>query len=143
LSASAHVGASNACRLRDLKGEIMFGNLTSRRQERKAARILNERPLGVASEELRILMSTVQDLVDRLDRAADPDLKRLRERAEAALARARAVVGEGGAVLGAQAQQLAERGQRYVRRRPLTSLGLVAVGMLAIGLLTGRSMATD
>jgi ElaB/YqjD/DUF883 family membrane-anchored ribosome-binding protein len=121
----------------------MFDNVTSRRQERKAARILNERPLRVANEELRILMSTVQDLVDRLDTATDPELRRLRKQADVALTRAKAVLGEGGAVLGKQARQLAEQGQRYVRRRPLSSLGVVAFGMLAIGLLTGRAMATD
>jgi ElaB/YqjD/DUF883 family membrane-anchored ribosome-binding protein len=121
----------------------MFDNVTSRRQERHAARILNERPLRVANEELRLLMSTVQDLVDRLQTDADPELKRLRKQAEAALARARAAVGEGGAALGEQARQLAEQGQRYVRRRPLTALGVVALGMLAIGLLTGRTMAAD
>ena len=121
----------------------MFDNVTSRRQERKAARILNERPLRVANEELRILMASVQDLVDRLDMATDPDLKRLRKQAEAALARARAAIGEGGAALGEQARQLAAQGQRYVRRRPLTSLGVIALGMLAIGLLTGRATSTD
>jgi len=121
----------------------MFDNVTSRIQERKAARILNERPLRVANEELRILMSSVQDLIDRLDTATDPDLKRLRKQAEAALARARAAIGEGGAALGEQARQLAAQGQRYVRRRPLTSLGVIALGMLAIGLLTGRATATD
>src|ERR1700756_4492886 len=98
----------------------MFDNVTSRRQERKAARILNKRPLRVANEELRILMSTVQDLVDRLDTATDPELRRLRKQADVALTRAKAVLGEGGAVLGKQARQLAEQGQRYVRRRPLT-----------------------
>jgi ElaB/YqjD/DUF883 family membrane-anchored ribosome-binding protein len=95
----------------------MFDNVTSRRQERKAARILNERPLRVANEELRILLSTAQDLVDRLETAADPELKRLRKQAEPALARARAAIGEGRAQLGEQAQRLAEHGQRYVRRR--------------------------
>jgi ElaB/YqjD/DUF883 family membrane-anchored ribosome-binding protein len=121
----------------------MFDNVTSRRQERKAARILNERPLRVANEELHILVSTVQDLLDRLESAADPELKRLRKQAEAALARTRAAIGEGGAQLGEQARQLAEHGQRYVRRRPLTSLGVVALGMVAIGLVIGRAMATD
>src|SRR5215472_2804673 len=63
----------------------MFGRVTSHRrwqerQERRAARVLNERPLRVANEELRILMSTVQDLIDRLGTAADPELKRLRQR---------------------------------------------------------------
>jgi len=119
----------------------MFDNLTSRRQERKAARILNERPLRVANEELRILVSSVQDLVDRLETAADPELKRLRKQTEAALARARAAIGEGGAQLGEQARELAEQGQRYVRRRPLTSLAVVALAMLAVGLVTGRAMA--
>jgi ElaB/YqjD/DUF883 family membrane-anchored ribosome-binding protein len=121
----------------------MFDNFTSRRQERKAARILHERPLQVANEELRVLMSNVQDLVDRLDTAADPELSRLRKQAEATLARAKAVIGEGGVVLGENARQLAEQGQQYVRQRPLTSLGVVALGMLAIGLLTGRAMAAD
>ena len=120
----------------------MFDNVTSRRQERKAARILNDRPLRVANEELRILMSNVQDLVDRLDKAADPELKRLRRQAETALTRARAAIGEGGAQFGEQARQLAAQGQRYVRRRPLTSLGVVALGMLAIGLVTGRTIAS-
>lgn len=121
----------------------MFDNVTSRRQERKAARILNERPLRVAREELRILVAAVQDIVDRLDTAADPELKRLRKQAEVALTRAREAIGEGGAQLGEQARQLAGQGQRYVRRRPLTSVGVVALGMLAIGLLTGRAMASD
>jgi ElaB/YqjD/DUF883 family membrane-anchored ribosome-binding protein len=123
----------------------MFMRVTSRSnsQERKAARVLNEHPLRVANEELRILMSTVQDLVDRLGTAAEPELKRLRKQAEAALVRARAAIGEGGAQLGDQARQLAEQGQQYVRRRPLTSLGVVALGVLAIGLMTGRTMAAD
>jgi ElaB/YqjD/DUF883 family membrane-anchored ribosome-binding protein len=121
----------------------MFDRVTSRRPERKAARILNERPLQVANEELRILMSNVQDLVDRLTTAKDPQLKRLRKQAEAALARARTAIGEGGAQLGEQARELAEHGQRYVRRRPLTWLGVVALGMLAIGLVTGRAMTID
>src|SRR5215831_6567475 len=121
----------------------MFDNVTSRRQERKAARVLNERPLRVANEELRILMSTVQDLINRLGTAADPELKRLRKRAEASLARARAAIGDGRAQLGDQARQLAEQGQVYVRRRPLTSVAIVALGMLAIGLVTGRALAPE
>ena len=123
----------------------MFARITSHRhrQERRAARILNERPLRVANEELRILMSTVQDLIDRLGAGADPELKRLRKRAEAALARARAAIGESGAQLGAEARQLAGQGQDYVRRRPLTSVAVVALGMLAIGLVTGRALAPE
>jgi ElaB/YqjD/DUF883 family membrane-anchored ribosome-binding protein len=121
----------------------MFARGTTSRhsRERRAARVLHEHPLRVANEELRILMATVQDLVDRLNTAADPEMKRLRRQAEAALARARASLGESGAQLGDQARQLAAQGQEYVRRRPLTSVGAVALCMLAIGLLTGRATA--
>jgi ElaB/YqjD/DUF883 family membrane-anchored ribosome-binding protein len=105
--------------------------------------VLNEHPLQVSNEELRILMSNVQDLIDRLGTAADPELRRLRKRAEAALARARAALGESGTQLGNQARELAEQGQDYVRRRPLTSVGMVALGMLAIGLVTGRALTPD
>jgi len=49
----------------------------------------------------------------------------------------------GGAQLADQVRDIAEQGGRYVRRRPWTSLGLVALGMLALGLLTGRSVMSD
>jgi ElaB/YqjD/DUF883 family membrane-anchored ribosome-binding protein len=88
-------------------------------------------------------MATMQGLVDRLDTAAAPELEQLRKQAQAALGRARAALGESRALLGEQARQLAEQGQRYVRRRPITSLGVVALGMLALGLMTGRATAID
>ena len=123
----------------------MFARVMSHRhtRERQAARVLNEHPLRVVNEELRILMSTVEDLIDRLSTVTDPELKRLRKQAETALARARATLGDGGGQLSTQARQLAEQGQEYVRRRPLTSLSAVALCMLAIGLVTGRALAAD
>ncbi len=122
----------------------MFARLNSRRsQARRAARVLNEQPLQVANEELRILMSTIENLVERLGTATDPELKRLRKQAEAALANARAAIGDRGAQLGEQARELAEQGGELVRRRPLASLGFLALCMLAIGLLTGRATVSD
>jgi len=117
----------------------MFARVTNRRQARRAAQFINQQPLRVANEELRILMASVEDLVERLSTAADPELKRLRRQAETALANAKSAVD--GSQLGAQARQLAEQGQRYVRRRPLTALGFVALCMLAVGVLTGRTLA--
>jgi ElaB/YqjD/DUF883 family membrane-anchored ribosome-binding protein len=115
----------------------------SRREARRAARVLHQHPARVANEELRILISTVEDLIERLGMAANPELKRLRKRAEAALANAKAAVADGGAQLGDQAQKLAAQGGKYVRRRPWASVGLVALCMLAIGLWSGRSMWSD
>jgi ElaB/YqjD/DUF883 family membrane-anchored ribosome-binding protein len=122
----------------------MFARIATRRsQARRAARVLHQQPVQVASEELRILMSRVEDLVDRLGSAADPELQRLRKRAETALSSARSAVAEGGAQLGSQVRDIAAQGQEYVRRRPLTSVGLVALGVLAIGLWASRAMTSD
>ncbi len=122
----------------------MFARMSSRRsQARRAARVLHEQPAQVASEELRNLIASVQELVERLGAAADPEVKRLRNRAEVALDNAREALGQGGSQLGQRARDLAEQGHAYVRRRPVASLGLVALGMLAIGLWASRSMMSD
>src|SRR4029077_4889929 len=122
----------------------MFARIATRRsQARRAARVLHQQPVQVASEELRILMSRVEDLVDRLGSDPDPELKRLRKRAETALSNARPAVAEGGAQLTSQVRDIAAQGQAYVRRQPLASVGLVALGMLVIGLWASRAMRSD
>ena|ERR1700758_3767642 len=121
----------------------MFSSVSSRREARRAARVLHQHPARVANEELKNLISTLEDLVGRLGEAADPEVKRLRKQAETALANARTALAEGGAQLGERAQVLVRQGERYVHRRPWTSLGLVALGMLAVGLLSGRSIWSD
>ena len=117
----------------------MFARVTNRRQARRAAQLINQQPLQVANEELRILISSVEDLVERLSSAADPELKRLRRQAQAALANAKAAVG--GPQLSQRTRELAARGQQYVRSRPLPALGVVALCMLAVGVWTGRTLA--
>ena len=122
----------------------MFARSANRRSAaRRAARVLHEQPMQVASEELRILISRVEDLLARLSVATDPELKRLRQQAEAALSNAKAAMSASGTQIADQVRGIAEQGGRYVRRSPWTSLGLVALGMLAIGLVTGRSMMSD
>lgn len=122
----------------------MFASMSSRRaRARRAARVLHEQPMQVASEELRNLIASVENLVDRLGTAADPELKQLRKRAEGALASARSAIAQGRSQLGEHAGDLVERGQEYVRRRPVASLGLVALGVLALGVLASRSMSDD
>ena len=122
----------------------MFASMSTRRaRARRAARVLHEQPMQVASVELRNLMSSVENLVERLGTAADPELKQLRKRAEGALASARSALAQGRAQLGEHAGDFVERGQEYVRRRPVASLGLVALGVLALGVLASRSMTND
>jgi len=113
----------------------------NRAEAQRAAQVLNDQPARVATEEVRILMSTVEDLLERLRTAADPELKRLREQTEEALDSAKAVVTESGAQWLDQAGDLAERGGAYLRERPWTSLGVAALCVLAVGVLTGRAMS--
>ena len=40
-------------------------------------------------------------------------------------------------------RRLAGQGEAFVKRRPMISVGIVALGMLAIGLVTGRAMASE
>jgi ElaB/YqjD/DUF883 family membrane-anchored ribosome-binding protein len=124
----------------------MFARLSSRRSRahvRHAARTVNRYPAQVANEEIRILLSAVEDLIERLRATADPELRRLSKQTEAALDTVRAAIAESGGQLRDQAAELAERGGTYVRERPWASLGLAAVCLLAIGLWTGRAVMSD
>jgi ElaB/YqjD/DUF883 family membrane-anchored ribosome-binding protein len=99
--------------------------------------------MQVASEELRILISRLEDLIQRLGSAAEPEVSRLRRQAETALASARAAIAERGVQLGDQVLDIAARGQEYARRRPVASASLVALGLLAIGVLASRALTGD
>jgi ElaB/YqjD/DUF883 family membrane-anchored ribosome-binding protein len=120
----------------------MFSRVSRRAgaRARRAASVLNQYPGRIANEEVRILISTVDDLIERLRATADPELRRLRTQTEAALATARGAVSESGARALDRAQEL---GETYIRERPWTSLGLVALCVLAVGLWTGRSLMND
>jgi ElaB/YqjD/DUF883 family membrane-anchored ribosome-binding protein len=99
--------------------------------------------MQVASEELRILISRLEDLIERLGSAAEPEVSRLRRQAETALADARAAIAERGVQLGDQVRAIAAQGQEYVRSRPVASVSLVALGLLVIGVLASRALTGD
>jgi len=117
----------------------MFARMATRRSRaRRAARVLHQQPMQVASEELRILIGRLEDLIQRLGSPAEPEVSRLRRQAETALAEARAAIAERGAQLGNQVRAIAAQGQEYARSRPVASASLVALGLLAIGVLASR-----
>jgi ElaB/YqjD/DUF883 family membrane-anchored ribosome-binding protein len=122
----------------------MFARMATRRsQARRAARVLHQQPMQVASEELRILISRLEDLIQRLGSAAEPEVSRLRRQAETALADARAAIAERGVQLGDQVRAVAAQSREYARRRPVTSASLAALGLLAIGVLASRALTGD
>jgi len=112
----------------------------SRARAHRAARVINQQPLRVANEEVRILIGTVEDLIERAATAADPELTRLRAQTEAALAGAKAALADGSAQVRDQAVEFAKQGKDYLRERPLTAVGLAALCVLAIGLWAGRAL---
>jgi ElaB/YqjD/DUF883 family membrane-anchored ribosome-binding protein len=92
---------------------------------------------------VRILISTVEDVIERLGVAADPELKRLRAQTEAALASVRNAISEGEAQVRERVRDLAAQGGTYVRGHPWTSLGVATLCALALGLWVGRAVADD
>ena|SRR5215469_7804460 len=113
----------------------MFARADRHRAEaRRAAQILNRYPAQVANEELKILITTVEDLIRGLALTADPEIARLRVHAQAALVRAKGAMAEGGARLQEHAGEFAKRGAARVREHPWAWVGLTALCGLAIGL---------
>lgn len=115
----------------------------SRAHARQAAQILNQYPAQVAAAEIQILIASVENLIRRLALAADPELVRLRKQTEAALARAKAAVAEGGGQLRDQTARLGQRGAAHVREHPWSWIGAVGLCALAIGLWTRRSVTAS
>jgi len=115
----------------------------SDRQARKAALFLNQHPTRVAYEEVRLLISAVEDLISRIGAAADPELRRLRTQAETALVAAKGAIAEGGGRIRDQAQGIAEQGDAYVRERPWTFMGVAALLVLAVGVWAGRAISDE
>jgi ElaB protein len=119
----------------------MFNRFTRAPEARaqRAAQMLNRNPAEVARAEIRLLISTVDELVERLSTVADPELQRLSRQTAATLESAKAAVADRQGQLRDQAEDLAEQGDTYVREHPWATLGVVALAMLAIGLWTGRA----
>jgi len=118
----------------------MFARTTRRShaRARQAAHFLNQHPGQVADAEVRILISTVEDVIERLGMAVDPELQRLRAQTQAALAGVKDAISEGEAQLRERVQDFGVQGGAYVRAHPWTSLGVAALGALAIGLWASR-----
>ena len=97
-----------------------------------------------ATEDIQVLLSTVDALLQSINAAADSELGRLRTETRNALIAAQAAV----ASYAAQARAtdgLARNGRAhldsYLRARPLAAIGLTACFIVAVGLLAARSAA--
>lgn len=112
---------------------------------REVERVLDYPTAPYAGEDVHVLMSSVEELLQLISTAADSELGRLRTQTRDALAAARATVAANAAKVREGMGELTTEGgtyfDTYVRERPLTALGLTALLALAIGLWVGRSAA--
>ena len=107
-------------------------------------RVLDYPTTAVPTEDLQVLMSTVDELLRRINAAADSELGRLGSQTRGALAAARMTVAANAAKVREEMGEFAKDGGacvEYVRERPAVTLGLTALFALAIGLWVGRSTA--
>jgi ElaB/YqjD/DUF883 family membrane-anchored ribosome-binding protein len=103
-----------------------------------AARDAAQQAGSAASEEVQNLISDVEDLVDRVGDAADPELRRLRAKVAAAVASTKSSIANGAEVVQRQARETFELGDRYVHNRPWEAIGIAALAGLAVGFLASR-----
>ncbi len=93
---------------------------------------------AAANEEVQNLIADVEDLIDRVGEAADPELRRLRSKVAAAVASTKSSLTDGVEVVQRQARETFELGDRYVHTRPWEAIGIAAIAGLAVGFLAAR-----
>ena len=110
----------------------------------EAESVLDYATPPTGTEDIEVLLSAVDALLQSIHAAADSELGRLRTETRNALIAAQAAVASYAAQV--RAMDGSARGGRalldsYLRARPLAAIGLTACFVVAIGLLAGRSAA--
>jgi ElaB/YqjD/DUF883 family membrane-anchored ribosome-binding protein len=103
-----------------------------------AAREAAQHVGAAAGDEVHNLIADVEDLIDRVGDAADPELRRLRAKVADAVNTAKKSIAEGVGQVQGQANQALEAGDRYVRNQPWEAIGIAALAGLAVGFLVAR-----
>ncbi len=93
---------------------------------------------SAGNQEVNNLIADVEDLVTRVGEAADPEIARLREKVERALATAKQAIADGADQVQRQAKDAVAAGDRYVREQPWQAIGIAALAGLAVGFLVSR-----
>jgi ElaB/YqjD/DUF883 family membrane-anchored ribosome-binding protein len=88
-----------------------------------------------ASAALADLIADVEDLIERVGDAADPEVQRLRDRVVDAMGSARRSFSTSAGQVRRQAREALTASDRYVRNQPWEALGIAALAGLAVGYL--------
>lgn len=105
---------------------------------KNAAREAAQQAGTMAGEEVQNLIADVEDLIDRVGDAADPEIRRLRSKVAAALATTKKSIAEGVEQVQGQAKQAIDASDQYVRNQPWEAIGIAALAGLAVGFLVAR-----
>jgi ElaB/YqjD/DUF883 family membrane-anchored ribosome-binding protein len=103
-----------------------------------AARDASRQARAAINQEVHKLISDLENLVQRVGEAADPELRRLRAEVQSAIAATRRALAHRAGRVQHQAKEAFEASDRYVREQAWQTIGIAAVTGLLIGLLISR-----
>ena len=108
------------------------------RKTASAARDKVQAAGAAASDEVQNLISDVEDLIDRVGDAADPEVKRLRAKVANAVVSAKRSIASGAEQVQRQAKDAFDASDRYVHDQPWEAIGIAALAGVAVGFLISR-----
>jgi ElaB/YqjD/DUF883 family membrane-anchored ribosome-binding protein len=93
---------------------------------------------AMVADELRTLVSELQDMVQGIASDADPALVQMRRRIEAAMAQAKRTVMDGQHRIERQARGAIDRSDQYVRNNPWRTARMAAIVGVVVGVVIAR-----
>jgi ElaB/YqjD/DUF883 family membrane-anchored ribosome-binding protein len=91
-----------------------------------------------ANREVLALIAEIEESIDRMKDAADPEFTLVRAQVEASIGAVRQAIFDTGEQMQRHAQGAIEAGDNYVRQRPWEAIGVASAAGLAIGFVLGR-----
>jgi ElaB/YqjD/DUF883 family membrane-anchored ribosome-binding protein len=91
-----------------------------------------------ANREVLALIAEIEESIDRMKDAADPEFTLVRAQVEASIGAVRQAIFDTGEQMQRHAQGAIEAGHNYVRQRPWEAIGVASAAGLAIGFVLGR-----
>jgi ElaB/YqjD/DUF883 family membrane-anchored ribosome-binding protein len=102
-----------------------------------AAREAHEARLA-AKREVHGLIVDIEELIEQMKDATDPELTLVRAKVEASIAAVRQAIFDTAKQLKSQTRGTIDAGDNYVRERPWEAIGMASAAGLAIGFVLGR-----
>jgi ElaB/YqjD/DUF883 family membrane-anchored ribosome-binding protein len=93
---------------------------------------------AAGSEEVDNLIAHVEEFVDRVGDAADPEIARLRAKVDYAVDVARKSLAQGAEQVQRKAQEAMDAGDQYVHEAPWQAIGMAALAGSVVGFLVTR-----